>query len=74
MHGDDFLSGGPRSQLQWLGKGVDEHFEAKHTVIGESRGLMESIVMLNKRISWRSSGIMYEPDTKHCQIIVEELN
>ena len=28
-----------------------KHFEAKHTVMGESRGLKESIVMLNTQIS-----------------------
>ena len=74
VHGDDFLSGGPRSQLGWLEKGMDKHFEAKHTVMGESRSLKKLIVMLNRRTSWRSYGIMYEPDTKHCQRIVEALN
>ena len=62
------------SQLGWLEKVMDKHFEAKHTVMGESRSLKKSIVMLNGRISWRSSGIMYEPDTKRCQRIVEALN
>ena len=51
VHGDDFLSGGPRSQLGWLEKVMDKHFEAKHTVMGESRSLQKSIVMLNRRIS-----------------------
>ena len=73
MLGNDFLSGGPRSQLGWLEKVMDKHFEAKHTVMGESRSLEKSIVMLNRRISWRSYGIMFEPDTKHCQRIVEAL-
>ena len=74
VRGDDFLSGGPRSQLGWLEKVMDKHFEAKHTVMGESSSLKESVVMLNRRISWRNSGIMYEPNTKHCQRIVEALN
>ena len=74
VHGDDFLSGGPRSQLGWLEKVLDKHCEAKHTVMGESKSLKKSIVMLNRRISWRNSGIMYEPDTKHCQRIVGALN
>ena len=74
VRGDDFLSGGPRSQLGWLEQVMDKHFEAKHTVMGESSSLKKSIVMLNRRISWRNSGIMYEPDTKHCQRIVEALN
>ena len=53
---------------------MDKHFEAKHIVMGESRSLEKSIVMLNRRISWRSYGIMYDPDTKHCQRIVKTLN
>ena len=53
---------------------MDKHFEAKHTVMGESRSLKMSIVMLNRRISWTSSGTMYEPDTKDCQEMVEALN
>ena len=53
---------------------MDQHFEAQHTVMGESRSLKKSIVMLNRRISRRSYGIMYELDTKHCQRIVEALN
>ena len=61
-------------QLGWLEKVLDKHFEAKHTVMGESRSLKKSIVMLHRRISWRNSGIMYEPDTKHCQRIVDALN
>ena len=39
VHGDDILSGGPRSQLGWLEKVLDKHFEAKHIVMGESRSL-----------------------------------
>ena len=35
VHGDDFLSGSTRSQLGWLEKVVDKHFEAKHTVMEE---------------------------------------
>ena len=74
VNGDDFSSGGPRSQLGWLEKVMDKHFEAKYTVMGESRSLKKSIVMLHTRISWRTSGIMYELDAKHFQKIVEAWN
>ena len=42
VHGDDFLSGCPRSQLGWLEKVLDKRFEAKRTLMGESRSLKES--------------------------------
>ena len=73
VHGDVFLFEGSRSQLEWLEKVMDKHFEAKDTVLGESRSLKKSIVMLNRRISWRTHRTMYEPYTKHCQRIVEAL-
>ena len=34
VHGDDFVSGGPRSQLECLEKVMDMHFESKHTMMG----------------------------------------
>ena len=52
---------------------MGKHFEGKVTVMGESRSLKKLIVMPNRRISWRSSGIMYDLDTKHCQRMVEAL-
>ena len=60
--------------LERLEQATDKHFGAKHTMMGESRGLKKSTVMINTRISWRSSVIMYELDTKHCHIIFEALN
>ena len=74
MRGDDFLSPGSRSQLDWLEKVIDQHFEVKPIMMGESRVLIKLIVVLNRRMSWGSPGIMYEPDTKHCPRIVEALN
>ena len=53
---------------------MNKLFEAKHIVMGEPRSLQKSIVMLNRRISWRNSGIVYELDTKHCQRIADALN
>ena len=38
VHGDDFMSGGPRHQLIWLEEVTDKHFESKHTVMGASSG------------------------------------
>ena len=36
VHGDDFLSSGPRHQLKSLEEAMDKHFESKHTVIDSS--------------------------------------
>ena len=35
VHGDDFMSGGPRHQLKMAGRSSrTKHFESKHTVMG----------------------------------------
>ena len=51
---------------------MDKDFKTTHHD-GRVKGLKKSLVILNKRISQISSGIMYEPDTKHCQRSVEAL-
>ena len=69
VHGDDFLSGGLNAN-GIAGKVVDKHFEAKHTVMGESRSLKKSIVMLNRRISWRDNvRAGHETLPKNCRSI-----
>ena len=34
VHGDDFMSGGPNHQLDWLKNIMNEHFESKHIMMG----------------------------------------
>ena len=52
---------------------MNTHFESKHTMTGDSSDFAKSIVMLNRRISWRTLGIMYQPDMRHFGRIVEPL-
>ena len=67
VQGDDFMSGGPKRQVEWLEKVMDKHFESKHTVVASS-DLAESLVMLNTKIVWQDNGIAYIPDksTREC--------
>ena len=71
LHGDDFKSGGPRHQLEWLEGVMDTHFESKHTVMGASSELAKSLVMLNRKILWQDIGIAQIPDKRHCERVVE---
>ena len=64
IHGDDFISGGPRHQLKWLEEFVDNHFESKHTVMEASSDLAKSLVMLNRKMLWQDNGIAYIPDKR----------
>ena len=34
VHGDDFMSGALRPQLEWLEKFICKHLESKHTMMG----------------------------------------
>ena len=34
VFGDDFMSGGPKHQLNWLKGIMNEYFESKHTMVG----------------------------------------
>ena len=60
VHGDDFKSGGPRHQLEWLEGVMDTHFESKHTVMGASSELAKSLVMLNRKILWQDTTSLYK--------------
>ena len=74
VYGGDFISGGPRHQLQWLEEVMDKHFESKPAVLGASSDLAKSLVMLNRTILWQDNGIAYIPDNRHCERVVEALN
>ena len=41
---------------------------------GRVKSLKKSIVVLNRRTSWRNCGVMDDLDTKHCGTLVEALN
>ena len=74
VHGEDFMSGGPRSQQERLEKVMDKH-ESKHTMMGASSDLGESLVMLNRRIVWQDDGIAYIPDKRDTlERVVDALN
>ena len=74
VRGDDFMSGGPRSQLEWLEKVMDKHVESKHTMMGAFSDLGQSLVMQKRRIVWQDVRIGYIPDKRHCERVVEALN
>ena len=48
-------------------------FEANHTMVGAGQDMSKSMVMLNRKITWHDNGIMYEPDPRHCERVVEAL-
>ena len=54
---------------------MNKPFESKFFLMGELGGLAKSIVMLSRRMctSGRKLRIMYQPDTRHCERVVDAL-
>ena len=73
VHGDDFISGGPRHQLKWLEEVVDKHVESKHTVKRASSDLAKPLVMLNRNRVVGQRDRVY-PGQKNTDRVVEALN
>ena len=74
VHGDDFTCLGYTGELDWL-RG---QFSAKFTVkfkarLGPEPNDDKSVQILNRVLTWTDSGIEYEPDQRHAEIITDEL-
>ena len=72
VHGDDFLVVADMEQLKWLEGRLQDQYEIKSTIIGPEGGLPKQANILNRIIRWTTSGIEYEADPKHANIIMEE--
>ncbi len=73
VHGDDYVSVGERSGLQWLQQELEGCFEVKTTVIGNQRGLQKELKVLNRVIRFIGAGIEYELDDRHAAIITKSM-
>ena len=73
-HVDDFLCGGPKHQLKWLQKSLQNEFELKSEILGDCAGEVREAKFLGRTISWRQHGIELEGDPKHVDILLKEWN
>ena len=73
VHGDDYMAEGDKEDLKWLEKKVRERFEIKAEYPGPDEGESQELRILNRVIRWTPSGIEYEADPRHQDIIVSEL-
>ena len=74
VHGDDFTITGRREALSWIRTEMENKFEITAHVLGPDEGMENEIRVLNRALRWTESGITYEPDQRHAEIIVKELN
>eukprot|EP00973_Karenia_brevis_P081866 11349902-Karenia_brevis.AAC.1 len=73
VHGDDFLSTATEANLRWLKGILDTTFEIKTKIVGPEARDEKQLKILNRIITYRDSGIDYEPDPRHAEIIIEQL-
>ena len=74
VHGDDFIIVGGESQLEWLGGKMRERYELKMEVLGTKATQTEEVRILNRVIRWTTSAIEYEPDQRHVEKILRDLD
>ena len=74
VHGDDFMTGRPRDQLECSKSKVDKHFETEHTMMRTSSALGNSFIMLNRRLVWQKNGVDNIPDHRHCDRVGKALH
>ena len=53
---------------------MENKFEITANVLGPDEGVENEIHVLNRTLRWTDSGITYEPDQRHAEIIIKELN
>ena len=70
-HGDGFVVTGTKGSLLELKKQLESVYPIKASIIGA--GSTKSIKALNRRICWRETGILYQHDPRHVDVLVESL-
>ena len=74
VHGDDFVSVGDGDDLQWFSQVLRRSFEIKSTTTGHDVGDKQQVKVLNRIITVTTTGFEYEPDLRHAELIMKELD
>ena len=73
VHGDDYVSVGQESDLQWLEQRLKDKYEIKTKWLGYKPEHQQEVRVLNRIISWSEQGIEYEADPRHVEVMLAEL-
>ena len=73
VHGDDFTACGSDQDLTWLSAKFKEKFEVKVQILGPGSEHEQEVRILNRIVRWTESGIAYEPDQRHAEMVVRDL-
>ena len=73
VHGDDFTITGPYQELQWLEEKFSGKYEIRSEYLGPEGVCKPELRILNRVLRWTSTGIEYEPDQRHADIIIKDM-
>ena len=73
VHGDDFLIEGPADRLMKMNLALEKSFQAKTEVIAPDPGQQREARILNRVVRWEDTGITWEPDPRHAEIMIEQM-
>lgn len=72
LHGDDFLTVGPKKETHKLEKEMDERYEAKHEEIGPGQ-MNNNMKVLDIEIIWHEDRLTIEADRQHVKAALKDL-
>ena len=74
VYGDDFTVLGADEDLDWFRKQVQTRYEVEFKArLGGQKTDDKNVFLLNRPIEWTPSGITYEADQRHVEIISRDL-
>ena len=72
VHGDYFTSAGPKLELDWLEKSLENKYELrKGPRLGPGKDDAKEITVLNRVIRWTETGLEYEADPRRAERLLE---
>ena len=75
VHGDDFTFAGTDAELDKCTAMMKSEYDVKvRGKLGPDNDDDKQIAILNRCVEWTKHGIQYEADTRHAEIIIEELD
>ena len=67
------VSEGVKKELVWKDKAFGKEFSIKTEIFGPDAREVKELRVLNRAIKWESTGITWEADPRHAEMIVEQL-
>ena len=65
VHGDDFISCGPKCELDWFEEVLESRYELKKGGrLGPGPNDAKEITVLNRVLRWTDAGLEYEADPR----------